>query len=417
MKQSILLSLLTLGSFSSAQATNYYVSSGANSLVTGVNATGGGRGLSASLPFATIQYAADRTLPGDTVFVRQGTYAPPFSYSASVVDITRGGTPSQWIVYRNYRTERPLVSFRTWTGIRINAAVGYIEINGFRIQGNNANVTLAHATNQPGGCAANGVGTALPIYNGSGISADGRPGQSTGHPHHLRFVNNEVFDCGTAGISAIQSDYITIENNLIYNNCWYSIFGSSGISFLASWNFNNAPGYHMIVRNNRLFGNRLLVPWYNASATTADKCQGISDGNGIIVDTNRELTYMGSTLIANNLVVNNGGAGVQVFKSDNVDIINNTFYQNSRSPERNADRGEVFTNLSDNILVQNNIMATDNISKVSGTSRTPNLTYNHNLLFGGIGTPVLGTNFLRTNPQFVNPTLDPFTADFRVQGT
>ncbi|WP_082115911.1 choice-of-anchor Q domain-containing protein [Hymenobacter terrenus] len=419
MRNTFLLFYLVLCCFSSARATNYYVSSGANSPVLGINSTTGGRGLSPNLPFATIQYAADLTNPGDTVFVRSGTYIRPFSFSLGVVDITRTGTPSQWIVFRNYREEKPLITFNTYNGFRINAAVAYIEISGFRIQGNNGNVTLAAATNQPGSCALNGVGTPPPIYNGTGISADGRPSQSTGHPHHLRFVNNEVFDCGAAGITAIESDYITIENNLIYNNSWYTVYGGSGISFLASWNLDTNPGYHMIVRNNRVFGNRLFVPWYNKFSTAANKCQGITDGNGIIVDTNRELAYTGSTLIANNVIVNNGGAGVQVFKSDNVDIINNTFYQNARSPELNASRGEVFTNLSDNILVQNNILATDNLNPVSSTSRTPNLVYNYNLLFGGrpMTTPVPGTNVVRADPQFVNPTTDPFTADFRLKAT
>ncbi|WP_197076774.1 right-handed parallel beta-helix repeat-containing protein, partial [Hymenobacter terrenus] len=411
---------MAIGSFSSAQATNYYVSSGANSLVTGVNAIGGGRGLSPSLPFATIQYAADLTLPGDTVFVRQGTYTGQFSFNPTL-EVTRPGAAGAWIVYCNYPADaqRPLLQIRnnTFQGIRVANAAAYVEINGFRVQGNNRNVTLADALNQPTSCA-NPTGSPMGIYNANGISTSGTA--TAGYPHHLRFVNNEVFECGGAGIATGDSDYVTIENNLVYNNCWYTRYGTSGISMNASRNFDTAPGYHMIIRNNRSFGNRLYVPWRSGTGPTS--CRGYTDGNGIILDVNDTsdpaTTYTGKFLVANNLCVNNGGSGFQCLKTSNIDLINNTFYFNSRTPERNpGDRGEVFTNQSKNILVQNNILVTDNQTKVNANFSTSGLVYNYNLFFGGYRTDIAGTNTVTADPQFVNPTLDPFTADFRVQGT
>ncbi|WP_210515984.1 choice-of-anchor Q domain-containing protein [Hymenobacter terricola] len=416
MRALFLTALLSLGILSEAAATDYYVSSGANSLVTGVDALGGGRGLSPGLPFATIQFAHDQTAPGDVVYVRQGTYRPPYS-SGPGVKIIRSGTPTQWIVYRNYPADaqRPLMQFMSFQGFYVTQGASYIEINGFRVQGNNRNITLADALNQPGSCA-NTTGSASGVYAGNGISCDATGATGGALPHHLRFINNEVFECGGAGIATNVADYVTIDNNLVYNNCWYSKYGNSGISMNSSRNFDTAPGYHMVITRNRSFGNRLYVPWRNGTV-----CQGITDGNGIILDlnttTNPATNYISAFLVANNVIANNGGGAIQIFKTANVDVINNTCYQNSRSPELYATRGEIFTNQANTVLVQNNIMVADYITKANSNYATPNLTYSNNLTFGGIGTDVLGTNAIVADPQFINASVDPFTADFRVFAT
>lgn len=427
MKKFFLTLLVGAGCWSAAHATEYYVSSGANSVVTGVDVLGGGRGLSAALPFRTIQYAADQTQPGDVVYVRQGTYTNVSG--VPVVQINTPGTASQWITYRNYPNERPLLQFNAFQGFLLKGRVvnsvlrtpAYIVINGFRIQGNNRNLNnpdgtvsttaVAAAANQPSGCT-DPNGAPQGQYNGNGISADGSA--TVGYPHHLRFVNNEVFDCGGVGIGTNQSDYVTIENNLVYNNSWYTRYGTSGITINSSRNFgNDVTNYRIIIQNNRCFGNRLYVKWYSDQSSS---CKGITDGNGIILDVNRS-GYTGRFLVANNLCVNNGGAGVQVFKTDNVDVINNTLYANSRSPELRTVRGEVYLNDTKNVLVQNNIMVTNASAKASGVTASTNYTYANNLYFGSTQIDVLGTMAVQADPQFVAPGTNVRTADFRLRPT
>ncbi|WP_210521629.1 choice-of-anchor Q domain-containing protein [Hymenobacter terricola] len=415
MKNLLLTALLALAGLSGAHATNYYVSASG-----GTNTTANGTGLSPTNAFATIQYAADLTNPGDTVFVRAGTYVNTGTASA-VFTVRRSGTAAGgYITYRNYPgdAQKPLLQFNTYYGIGFANTASYIQIIGFRIQGSNRNINLTAATNQPGGCAANGVGTVDPLYNGTGISVIGRGAPANGHPNHLLIRGNEVFECSQAGISAIEADYVTIENNLVYNNSWYTIYGSSGISVLNSWNSDNTTGYRTIIRGNRVFGNQLLVPWYQSGGRI---CKGLTDGNGIIIDTNTTYAYVGRTLIANNLLVDNGGAGIVFFQSYHADIINNTLYHNSKTSSNGG--GDLVVAYSQDVLAQNNIVSTST-GKAKGTVKynTANVAFNFNLFFGGNNLSVFNntvgaytnTNVVTTDPQFVSPGTDFSTTNFRV---
>ncbi|WP_046247499.1 choice-of-anchor Q domain-containing protein, partial [Hymenobacter terrenus] len=199
--------------------------------------------------------------------------------------------------------------------------------------------------------------------------------------------------------------------------------------------------------NNRCFGNRLFVKWFNSSnKTTANPngtCQGITDGNGIILDKNRSSNFVGKFLVANNLCVNNGGAGIQTFITNNVDIINNTCYRNSTSPDLSS--GEIFANNSTNILIQNNISVSSPGERAFEGAGTNNIQFVNNLFFGPTvtisGTTITSTGTIindgtyvptgpsRTvssnipvgsnivaDPQFVNPTLSWTTAtDFTLK--
>ncbi|MHC5830606.1 MAG: hypothetical protein ACYT04_85340, partial [Nostoc sp.] len=94
-----------------------------------------------------------------------------------------------------------------------------------------------------------------------------------------------------------------------------------------TFNFdNNTTDYKIIFRDNIVYDNQSLVPWSKAGK--------ITEGHGIMLDTTNQskdgTPYLGKTLIANNIVYNNGNSGIGAFKADNVDIVNNTVYKNSR---------------------------------------------------------------------------------------
>ena len=114
---------------------------------------------------------------------------------------------------------------------------------------------------------------------------------------------------GGGGIGTIQSDYVTISGNTIYDSAWYSIYGSSAISTFEDWNSDDSTAAKMVITGNRIFGNGQLIP------TASDGV--ITDGEGIIVDSCRNASYQseigipaytGRTYIANNVVYGNGSS-------------------------------------------------------------------------------------------------------------
>ncbi len=354
-------------------------------------------GLTPSKPKSRIQEAANLTKPGDTVFVMNGTYSNIYT-SDDVLDIPKSGTLKKNIVYINYPSHHPIISFSGWAGIAIQNGVSYIKIIGFEVVGNNAKVVLTNALKQPQSCV-NRKGNYDSKYNGNGIIINGKIGR---HTHHIVIARNKVHDCGGGGIGAAQSDYITFEENIVYNTSLYTIFGTSGISFYQFWNFDYAPGYHNVIRRNKCYNNRSLVPCIKS-------CE-ILDGNGIIVDDFRNMqygsklgAYKGRTLIENNICWFNGGTGIHAFQSDHIDIVNNTAYCNLKSKE--AKSGQILAGGSSDVRIVNNILVTDSLNPINSNFLNTHLTYANNLHYNT-------TNPTQTEAVIYNSTcikgLDPF---------
>ncbi|RZK68775.1 MAG: right-handed parallel beta-helix repeat-containing protein [Pedobacter sp.] len=381
---------------------NYYVSAQTGD----TNAIG----LSIKQPKRTIQEAADLTRPGDTVFVMNGTYTNSCP-TCNVVNITRSGSRSKPIVITNYPNHAPLISFNGWAGISIENAVSYVKVSGFKVRGNNSNVNAREAAAQ--GCKKEDDAYD-PIFNGNGIAIVGRNGK---YPHHIEISRNMVYDCGGGGISAYRADYIIFEDNFVFINSWYTVFGTSGISFYQFWNSDKKGGYHNIIRGNKCFNNRNYVRWKT-------NCR-ISDGNGIIVDdfrheqNNSKLgRYKGKTLIENNVCWYNGGTGIHTFKSDYIDILNNTAYCNSQSPELNV--GQILASMSGNINIVNNILVSDSLKVINSNYENNDIAYYNNLHYN-ITFPYLTASALNNascinhlNPLFVKPYKGA-DADFSLQ--
>jgi hypothetical protein len=373
-------------------ARNYYVS-----------ATRGdekNKGASPDKPKKSIQSAERLTKPGDTVFVMNGTYTNDCA-SCNVLDISRSGSKNRYITYMNYKGHTPIIRFNGWAGISIKSGVRYIKITGFEIIGNNTQVTLKQALQQPGGCQ-NKKGKFDPQFNGNGLTIEGKNGK---HSHHIIIAGNSVHDCGGGGIGATQADYITVEDNLVYNNCWYSLFGTSGIAFYQFWNSNNANGYHNFIRRNKCYNNNSFVPWFKT-------CE-INDGNGIIIDDFRNRQngsklgrYRSRTLIENNICWYNGGTGIHSFQSDHVDMINNTAFCNSQSSGLKA--GQILSGMGDDNKIVNNILISDANVILNSNYSNSNLVYENNLHYNitypsKAAISITSPSCIYQDPLFVNP--------------
>lgn len=350
-------------------------------------------GLSTSSAFRTLQRAANLTNPGDKVLIMNGQYKNG-PKDGSVLSIKRSGTAKAWITFKAYPGHFPKIQHNTWNGISISNRASYIEINGLEVIGNNAKIDRDYAWGQR-------YNRNNPLTNGSCITIEGK---NNARSHHIKILNNKVHDCGGAGISAIQADYVTVDNNTVFNNAWYSLYGCSGISMLNNWSSDNNQGYKIFVTNNKSYNNRMYVPWIDAGT--------ITDGNGIIVDVSKG--YKGRVLVANNIAYNNGGSGILAHESNRVDIINNTAYMNQQSPEiKKKEKGEIYAGYSSDVKIFNNIMYASPGNAANSNMKNVNVTYNYNMYLKNSMIKITGSRDMMADPQFVNAS----ARDFRLKST
>ncbi len=139
--------------------------------------------------------------------------------------------------------------------------------------------------------------------------------------HHITIKNNFIHAVPSAGIQTTYSDYITIQDNRVTTCSWYVNPANTDRSYSGITMWKNIPydtlgtaypnGFHNYIRRNYLRSN------YQ---------QGGSDGNGIIVDTQR---YDRGTLVENNVCYSNGGAGIAVEGAFNCTVRFNTLFMNA----------------------------------------------------------------------------------------
>lgn len=248
------------------------------------------------------------------------------------------------------------------------------------------------------------------LTSGNGIAAQPN---GTLYPHHIRVSNNIVHDCCGGGIETGNADYVTIEDNTVYNNAWYSCYDCSGISIGWCSNFDtDTTNYKIIIQRNKCYNNKDEIP--------AIQGGGITDGEGIIIDIEDGSAggvpaYTGRMLIAENICFGNGGDGITLFKTNHVDVINNTVYLNDLSPSIN--RGGICPNQTQNSTILNNIVVAPAGKVVMGNP----LVADYNLYWSTSGSPAgsliqkSGPHDVKADPLFVYASLDATVADFHTQ--
>ncbi|MDX1932412.1 MAG: right-handed parallel beta-helix repeat-containing protein [Capsulimonadales bacterium] len=370
-------------------------------------------------PLRTIRRALDLARSGeeygtgDTIVLRGGLYPGPFGLNKSGITL------------RGYPGERPILQVtdpNAWEVIGIPAMdrwdderktgvfspVHHVQVIGLIVDG-----SLASAE-------CNGIVL---------------------HPtaHHVRILDCTVRNMGGAGIAAVGtvsdatqevtegSDYVTINGNAVYRCAWGSKYDQSGITLLGLRNRQESDrGYHNVVVGNRIYENRSR---YTPPSRTGNGFH--TDGNGIIIDTSYESPR---TLIGNNLVYRNGGRGIHVFKSNNVDVVNNTCVRNLQDgdlrvpfPNGSGPSAELSVGQSARVRFLNNIAVSGGQpgalcarSFDNGKAVAPapdSVRFEANLFFGGEADLGTGADKAASwqnrfgNPQFLSPDAD--SPDFR----
>ncbi|MER3491133.1 MAG: hypothetical protein C4323_01660 [Mastigocladus sp. ERB_26_2] len=366
-------------------------------------------GLSEKDAFKTLQEGVNRLQAGDTLLVMDGTYTQSDESKDLMLIENKNGTANNWINIKAYPGHKPKLKVKGSDAIEVVGS-SYIRIEGLDLEGSKDDISLDYAKKEK-------TNWGNPLTNSYGIKINAsydRAGNET-KSHHIDISNNKIRNFSAAGLWTFKTDYVTIKGNEVSGNSWYSPQGESGIHILYNWNSdNNTTDYKFIVEGNKVFDNQNLVEW-----TVAGK---INEGHGIIIDdslnTQNNSTgepYKGKTLIANNIVYDNGGYGIQAYSSANVDIVNNTTYQNSRNPDLS---GEIVVLDSKNVRGYNNIMyarSDRRANMIWGSEDVTfdgNLAYNYKIYeFKASDDPNAKglENILGEDPQFVDPSRGDFT--------
>ena len=453
----IVLVILTMLLSSSAWATDWYVNgdTGIDGPGSNCDAVGNTRGTS-SAPFKNTWCSQHHAKAGDTVHL-QPTIAP---YPA--ISINMSGDDGNPVTFTGDNVAK-ITNNPTGTGASPRFSV-YIY--------NSSNIVLKN-------------------FDISGDSSVSTTCVFVTLSNNFVISGNTIHGCGNVGIQTVKTDMFTISNNTVYGNAYNTNNGTfgSGISILGSSNpavgilstdtgqiistdtgalLSTSPemcttGYRIVITGNIIYGN------YNTPRTQSScggslnsscVCTGLAcssygydtDGNGIIIDRNdgsttTHVTYGGRTLITNNVIFGNGGRGVHVYLSGNVDVFNNTSYNNNQDPYEAAPShaGEyTFASAYGINRVFNNIAYSQNNYPTSypSTPSTTNLasaircynssgtfSYGNNVDYNVTNTPAYdvitsGCNAATNaggqvwgDPLFLTPSLIPGTANFKISGS
>jgi hypothetical protein len=306
-------------------------------------------GTTTSAAWATIAHADTIKLQaGDCINVAPGTYAK-FNDS-----LKQGGSAASSTGYVAYRCTTP--SFVSGTGCVItdtggavragmyssNVYPNYLFFEGFDFVTTNQTVQNDVAV----ACAGPGTfGTAQTASLGC---------------HHWWIVNNIISGHGQAGVNINDTEFLYTVHNRVTQNAHMGCVGyyGSGITYVVAkpvtgyqktaddTNSGNNASLNLLGVQGPDFPFNQVVAWNDVGNNfqgCMNAADGPTDGNGIIIDTfnitscnANTVDYPNKTLVAFNVVYDNGGGGVHVFSSANVTVANNSVYFNNSDPTQNG---------------------------------------------------------------------------------
>lgn len=286
-------SLLLLGTFSwvtGTQAATYYVSPSGSDVSAGT----------LTAPFATLQKAHGLANPGDTIYMRGGTYPMPAQTS-----ITRSGTSGNPIRVFNYPGEVPVLdgSSNPNSGghsiIRVNSGVAWWHFKGLETK------------SSPGygfylvGTASNIIIELCNVHHNLRLDNSGGGIQVEFGSNNL-ILNNDLHHNGHAGSEGGSGSDISSQltgNIFRGNRVWRN--NDNGMAFFSAAN--------VLIENNWVWENG-----YNDALTHSDPGDGVGlklAGGGA----------GGNHIVRNNVVWKNYGNGID----DNSAVLPMTVYNNT----------------------------------------------------------------------------------------
>ncbi len=307
--------------------TTYYVAT------TGSDSNAG----TEAAPFRTIAQGSRALAPGDTLFIRQGTYAEAMIHRSGGFTFQRGTSMNAMTRYAAYPGEEGKVVIQPPSGnfVMLFGGTAYVEVSGLVLDGANTSggaVVILRAHDHHNRFLRNEI-------------RNGRQGISGGGEHEI--IGNEIHHMTGYGI------YTDGDNGLVEGNIFHDLGGYAIHLFQQNHTVNN-----WVIRNNTFFGNGKGFLWSKTGEMRKTSAVLISRGrnnqfyNNLIYN-NHAGIFVGygasDTLVANNTIYGSDDYGILVSSehsgSLNARIINNIVWGN---------RGEQILNTGTNTTLQAN---------------------------------------------------------------
>jgi len=366
-----------------------------------------------SLPWKTIQKAADTLAAGERVYIKAGTYKEK-------VTPGRSGTAGKEIIYEAYPGDTVTIDGKGVTladdqdGLINITERAYLRISGLRIQNAGPNENSAgifvnrsdHITIEKNH-TYNTVSSGIGVWNSNAIVIDGNEVE--------RACNDGQQEC----ITVAGTCNFEIKNNAVHDN-GPGTNGGEGIDAKDGACNGSIHHNHVYALNNRL--GIYVDSWDKRTHSIdvyANVVHGVKNADGFTVAAESG-GLLENIRIYNNIAYNNEVNGISVSNNGdaiykhpmkNIYILNNTFYGNGTATwgggisVENPDASPV--------VIRNNICSQNLFYQIQVEVNIQGLFIDHNLIdgFRDYGDETRGDDFIEGDPLFVNAA----NADFHLR--
>jgi hypothetical protein len=380
------------------RAETYYVAPSGNDAGPGTEAQ----------PWRTIKAAGKRLQPGDTVYIKAGTYRER-------VIPSRSGTPGKPITYAAFPGDAVTIDgagirLLEYTGLIYLGDKQYIIVQGFRV-----------------------ISTG-PHLDNAGILADGSS--------HIFIRWNYTYNTISSGIGVWDSSDVIVDSNEVELACndgrqeCLTVAGTYTFEVKNNYVHHGGPGSNggegIVIKdgssNGRVYNNHVhdishvglyLDAWnkhtFNIQvfSNIVHNCGG--DGFALASEQGGLLENIS---LYNNIAYDNyfigitiaGAWGGPTHPMKNIAVVNNTFYHNGNDEWGWGGGISIDNNQADTVIVRNNISSRNRVFQIQCSVKINNLAIDHNLTDGRRSYPdeIRDRNNIHADPGFVDATRADF---------
>lgn len=380
------------------KANIYFVATNGNDINSGTE----------TLPWKTIQKAANTLVAGDTALIKSGTYNER-------VIVQNSGTSNNAIVFSNFQNDNVTIDGSgiswgsTWNGLFDVSNKSYIQIKGLSVKNADyGGIWIENSDHIIVQCT----------YTYNSLSS----GIGVWYSSYITIENNEIELACNDGeqecLTIANSDNCEISKNNIHDNGLGTI-GGEGIDVKEGSHDINVFQNEVHHLNNRtgIYTDAWDLHTYdiNIYSNTVHHCSetgiAVASENGGLIE---------NVMIYNNIIYSNKYDGIELGEwSDigftgekpikNVKIINNTCHKNGAFENGWAYGINIDNPHAENIIIRNNICSENN-AQIAIQQIMSGGIVDHNLFFGNntdVGT-LYGSDSIIGDPLFVDESLNNF---------